>query len=118
MSDYAPRFILTPEMQKINRIKMIHGTLTLAGNTLSESQVAAIYESVYGGVNGRVSGGVNAGVDEVLAYIREHSGCRANAIAEALSIPLRSVQRYLGVLKANGHVEFRGAPKNGGYWEV
>ena len=65
-----------------------------------------------GGVNGGVSGGVN----EVLAFVRGHPGCRANGIADALAMPLRSIQRHLGVLKNKGEIEFRGAPKNGGYW--
>jgi len=54
---------------------------------------------------GGVSGGLSGGVNEVLAYIREHGGCRANAIALALAMPLRTVERHLGVLKANGEIE-------------
>ena len=65
-----------------------------------------------GGVNGGVSGGVN----EVLEYIRKHSGCQGREIAEALSMPRRSVERHLSGLKKTGVIEFRGAPKNGGYW--
>jgi hypothetical protein len=73
---------------------------------------------VSGGVNGGVSGGVSGGVNEVLAYIETHPGCRANEIREALSITLRSAQRYLADLKNSGKIEFRGAPKNGGYWRM
>ena len=51
----------------------------------------------------------------MLTYIRKHPGCRANEISEALSIPFRSVQRRLGALKKKKAIEFRGAPKNGGY---
>jgi len=65
---------------------------------------------------GGVSGGANGGVNEVLAYIRKHPACRAGEIAKALDTPLRSVQRHLAVLKNNGAIEFKGAPKNGGYW--
>ena len=65
---------------------------------------------------GGASGGVSGGVNEVSAYVNEHPGNRANAIADALDMPLRSVQRYLAQLKAAGEVEFRGAPRNGGYY--
>ncbi|MDR2577576.1 MAG: Fic family protein [Chitinispirillales bacterium] len=64
--------------------------------------------------NGVVSGVVN----EILAYIEAHPGCRANEIEKALSIPHRSAQRYLADLKNNTKIEFRGAPKNGGYWRL
>ena len=65
--------------------------------------------------NGGVSGGVNGGVNSVLEYIRKHPGCRSNAIAAALNIPPRTVERYLKQLKIND-IEFRGAPRNGGYY--
>ena len=64
-----------------------------------------------GGVNGGVIDGVNA----VWEYIRYHPGSRANAIADALNIPLRTVERYLKQLKPDA-IEFRGAPRNGGYY--
>ena len=52
----------------------------------------------------------------VLDFILKHPGSRANQIAEVLNIPLRTLQRELSRLKAAGQIEFRGAPKNGGYF--
>ena len=52
----------------------------------------------------------------VLDFILKHPGCRSNQIAEALNIPLRTLQRELSRLKGDGQIEFRGAPKNGGYF--
>lgn len=69
----------------------------------------------FGAVTGVVSGAVSGAVNDILQYIRQHPGSRSNAIATALNIPLRSVQRYLKQLKKE-HVEFRGAPRNGGYY--
>ena len=68
---------------------------------------------IVGGVNGAVFGGVNPVSD----FIMKHPGIRANQISEALGIPLRTLQRELSRLKACGQIEFRGAPKNGGYWQ-
>ena len=62
--------------------------------------------------NGAVFGGVNP----VLDFIMKHPGIRANQIAGALGIPLRTLQRELSRLKSCNQIEFRGAPKNGGYW--
>jgi DNA-binding IclR family transcriptional regulator len=42
-------------------------------------------------------------------YIATHPGKRANAIAEALDIPLRTVQRNVAKLKQAGVIEFRGS---------
>ena len=65
-----------------------------------------------------VNGGVNGGVNEVLAYIETYAGCRANEIEKNLAIPLRSVERHLAALRNDGKIEFRGAPKSGGYWRI
>ena len=66
--------------------------------------------------DGAVSGAVSGVVKQVLDFVQDQPGCRANSIAQALNIPLRSVQRYLTQLKKDGGVEFRGAPRNGGYF--
>ena len=73
---------------------------------------------VNGGVNGAVNGGAADGAAVVLAYVRKHPGVRANAIAAALDIPLRTVQRHLSRLKGDKRIRFRGAPRNGGYEEA
>lgn len=106
-------------LQKINRIKIIHATLSMAGNTLTESQVAEIFEDYMkstGSQFGTVSGTVNGTVNDVLGYMREHPGCRANEIEMALSVPIRTIRRHISVLKGGGKIEFRGAPKTGGYY--
>jgi len=61
-------------------------------------------------------GGVNGGVNDILCYIKENPGCRTNQITVALKIPLRTLQRHLAALKKQGLIEFRGAPRNGGYF--
>lgn len=67
-------------------------------------------------MSGGVSDGVSGGVNNILKYIQMNPNSRANGIAEALQIPLRSVERYLSQLKRDWKVEFRGAPRNGGYF--
>ena len=71
-----------------------------------------------GGVNGGVkskSGGVNL---EELLYdaIRKHPGVNAPTLSQMLQKSLRTIQRYLHTLSESGRIEFRGAPKNGGYY--
>ena len=72
---------------------------------------------VNGGVNGEENekrGGVN--LEELLFdAIRNNPGLNAPTLAEMLQKSLRTVQRYLKQLTENERIEFRGAPKNGGY---
>lgn len=75
-----------------------------------------IYQSNDSDQSGAVNGAVNGAVIQVLQYLRNHPGSRANAIVGALDIPLRSVQRYLTQLKKENKIEFRGASRNGGYF--
>ena len=63
---------------------------------------------------GRVNGGVSGRVNEVFGYIKAHEGCNAGELSAALSIPKRTLARDLK--KLADQVEFRGAPKTGGYY--
>ena len=73
-----------------------------------------------GGVNGGVkskSGGVN--MEELMFdAICTNPGVNAPALAAILQKSLRTTQRYLKSLTDAGRIEFRGAPKNGGYYTV
>ena len=60
-------------------------------------------------------GGVNE-LEAVYSYIQQHPGLRANAIALALSLAKRTLERHLRQLKNASRIEFRGAPKTGGYY--
>ena len=61
-------------------------------------------------------GAVNGAAKRILQYVSKSPGCRANMTASALELPLRTVQRYLGQLKKQAQIEFRGASRNGGYF--
>ena len=63
---------------------------------------------------GRVNGRANGRVNEILEFIRNNQGSNTNDIANALNISVRTVSRYLKEL--SDIIEFRGAPKNGGYF--
>lgn len=63
------------------------------------------------------SGGVNVS-EAILAEIKKNPGMNAPAIAAKLTLALRTTQRYLKTLTDDKKIEFRGAPKNGGYFEV
>ena len=66
---------------------------------------------------GGVSGGVNL-EDVLLNAVVEHPGSNAPTLSKIVQKSLRTVQRYLKGLADKGKIEFRGAPKTGGYWPV
>jgi ATP-dependent DNA helicase RecG len=59
--------------------------------------------------------GVNEGVTALQNLITKQPGLRAPALAQALNTSPKNIERWLKQLKAQGQVEFRGAPKTGGY---
>ncbi len=62
--------------------------------------------------------GVNVGVNELLAYVESHPGQRAGEMAVAFKLTQRTIERRLKQLKEKGLIEFRGAPKTGGYYRT
>ena len=70
------------------------------------------------GVNPENDEGVNEGVKILLAVIRKNPGMRANGLALLIGKSVQTVERYVRELKGAGDIEFRGAPKNGGYFAI
>lgn len=82
---------------------------------LADDQVGTVSGTVSGTVNGGVNGGVSGGV---FAAITKHPGMRVPSLVDLLGMSRRSVERCLAELVARNLVEFRGAPKNGGYFVI
>lgn len=90
---------------------------------LTFSGVNHQYEGVNEGVNEGVKlniEGVNEGVNEELTLlynqIAKHPGKKANELNEQINKSLSTTERYLKILKEQGFIEFKGAPKTGGYF--
>ena len=63
-----------------------------------------------------VNGGVNGGVNDILEFIKNNPNLRAKQISDAIIVPLRTCERYIKQLKDENKIEFKGAPKTGGYF--
>ncbi|MBB5021955.1 putative HTH transcriptional regulator [Desulfurispira natronophila] len=60
--------------------------------------------------------GVNVRVNKVYEYIKTHQPIKANQIAQNFpGIAQRTVERWIKQLKDEDKIEFKGAPKTGGY---
>ena len=63
----------------------------------------------------RVNDRVNF-ADEILLLVEKNSGLRSKDLAVLAGKSIPTLSRFLKSLKDNGKIEFRGAPKNGGYF--
>ena len=70
------------------------------------------------GVKREINEGVNEGVNVLLDVIRRNPGKRANELAGLIGKSVQSVERYVKALRETGRIEFRGAPKNVGYFAI
>ena len=78
-------------------------------------QRGRVNEGVNGGVSGGVNGGVNPELDNLLELVQTQPGLRVAELASQTGKPPRTVERWLKQLKDSQLIEFRGAPKTGGY---
>ena len=79
-----------------------------------------VKDPVNGGVKDvdAVNDAVNDVVNSLYEYIKGHPGLNGRKLAVALSCSEPTIDRQVKVLKVKGLVEFRGAPKNGGYYDI
>ena len=67
-------------------------------------------------VNGIVNGIVNENEQAIKNLLKAKPGLNASEIAVSISKSWRTTMRYLKLLNEKGVIEFRGAPKTGGYY--
>jgi ATP-dependent DNA helicase RecG len=68
------------------------------------------------GVSEGVSEGIPEGVNRLLAFVRQYPGLRTPQISAAMDVPVKTLERWIKILRFGGKIEFRGSPKTGGYW--
>lgn len=65
---------------------------------------------------GKPNEGVNEGVNQLLAIISKQPGLRTPVMADMLQTSPKNIERWLKQLKDTQRIEYRGAPKTGGYY--
>ena len=87
--------------------------------TFAQKQPEAPRGGVGGGVSGGVSGGVNLPESaHLLQLIQTQPGLKTAELVAQTGKSQRTIERWLKQLKENGLIEFRGAPKTGGYYRI
>lgn len=80
-------------------------------NTLSEG-VNEVIEDVFKNLRSDA----RKNLHQILYQIHRHQGSNTRFLIEKTNIPLKSLERYIKQLKEAELIEFRGAPKTGGYF--
>ncbi|RTY83448.1 hypothetical protein EKL97_03975 [Flavobacterium sp. LS1P28] len=62
--------------------------------------------------------GVNGGVKDILVLIESNPGINVSNIKSLLNVPQRTIERGINQLKKENKIEFKGAPKTGGYYRI
>ena len=65
-----------------------------------------------------VSEGVSERSNQLLMLITDTPGLRTTQISKSLNVPTKTLERWLKALRDENKVEFRGAPKTGGYFSI
>ncbi|MDP3842571.1 MAG: helix-turn-helix domain-containing protein [Oxalobacteraceae bacterium] len=69
-----------------------------------------------GSQRGGVSGGVSSESAHLLQLLQAQPGLKTTELVAQTGKPQRTVERWLKQLKDSQLIEFRGAPKTGGYY--
>jgi DNA-binding transcriptional ArsR family regulator len=88
-------------------------------NELHEGVSEGLNEGLNEGVKLTIEGvneGVKLELEQLYVQIRKYPGKKASELSEQIDKSIATTERYLKVLKELGYVEFRGAPKTGGYY--
>ena len=73
-------------------------------------------EGVIEGVIEGVSRDVKDKMKNILLVVFKEGGLKASEIGSRVEVPVKSIERYIKKLKESALIEFRGAPKTGGYY--
>ena len=82
----------------------------------TEGMFTVVFKRKHGIMSDTVNDTVNEKEREVLNLLRQQGGLNATEIAQELKKSIPTVKRYLSTLSKLDLIEFRGAPKIGGYY--
>ena len=77
---------------------------------------SANYDTVNGIVNDIVNDTINENEQAILNLLVTTPGLNASEISKHINKSLRTTMRYIKILQDKGLIEFKGAPKTGGYY--
>jgi ATP-dependent DNA helicase RecG len=67
------------------------------------------------GVSEGMDEGISEGIKSLLVFVQETPGLHAPQLSKALGVPVKTLERWLKLLKKRNKIEFRGSRRFGGY---
>ena len=122
------RFVIRMEsedgirLRKVNRMKTIHGTLAIEGNTLSENMIwenqSAYYKAIQDSTDANDSGiFVDFMLGIILDAIKQNPHVTQGELSAIVGIARKNIISNMKKLQEAGLIVRHGADKNG-WWEV
>ena len=65
-----------------------------------------------------VNVGVNVGVKTLLVFIENNPGTNVLTMEKNFKVTQRTIERWIKILREENKIEFKGAPKTGGYYRI
>ena len=62
--------------------------------------------------------GVNVGVNAILVLIENNPGINVLTMKDHFRVSQRTIERWIQQLRNENKIEFKGAPKTGGYYKI
>lgn len=107
-----PEFIVTNDIVKVTFPNIVH----LREGNENPDDLKHYYEGIIEGIAEGVRNDVKSKLVTILCVLQEWPGLRANVIGEKTKIPVKSIERYVGILKKAGVIYYSGGKNTGGYY--
>ena len=107
-----PEFIVANDIVKVTFPNIVH----LREENRNTDDLRPYFEGIIEGTIEGIRNDVKSKLVTILCLLHERSGLRANVIGEQTHIPVKSIERYVNLLKKAGLLYYSGAKNTGGYY--
>ena len=111
-----PEFIVANDIVKVTFPNIVHLREENRNTDDLRLYFEGIIEGIIEGINEGIRNDVKSKLVTILCLLHKRPGLRANVIGEQTRIPVKSIERYVNLLKNVGLLYYSGAKNTGGYY--
>jgi ATP-dependent DNA helicase RecG len=94
----------------------IEGITEEINEGINKGLTEGINEGINKGLMNEISDDIKQKLNHLLVFIYQHEGSQTSAISENLSIPVKTIERYISILRKLNIIGYSGAKRTGGYY--